>query len=148
MFQFNLINNFDNLTFSSSQKSHGDHINRLRKFIAKPSAGLRIRIHPTLQSEQIGVVPVEVFFFRFFEKQTIKHIFLNFLFFKKFRAPSTSSTSSTTQTGFGCVWARSPCWNFVTSLITGELQKIYRLFIFSAYLKCIFLKTVFCTIFS
>ena len=30
-----------------------------RKFIAKPSAGLRIRIHPTLQSEQIGVVPVE-----------------------------------------------------------------------------------------
>ena len=44
---------------SSSKKSHGDHINRLRKFIAKPSAGLRIRIHPTLQSEQIGVVPVE-----------------------------------------------------------------------------------------
>ncbi len=43
----------------SSKKSHGDHINRLRKFIAKPSAGLRIRIHPTLQSEQIGVVPVE-----------------------------------------------------------------------------------------
>ena len=38
----------------------GDHsMNRLRKFIAKPSAGLRIRIHPTLQSEQIGVVPVE-----------------------------------------------------------------------------------------
>ena len=34
-------------------------MNRLRKFIAKPSAGLRIRIHPTLQSEQIGVVPVE-----------------------------------------------------------------------------------------
>lgn len=43
----------------TSKKSHGDHINRLRKFIAKPSAGLRIRIHPTLQSEQIGVVPVE-----------------------------------------------------------------------------------------
>ena len=132
----NPINNFDNLTFSSSQKSHGDHINRLRKFIAKPSAGLRIRIHPTLQSEQIGVVPVEVNLFFIFRK-TNKHIFLNFLFFKIFRAPSTLSTSSTTQTGFGCVWARSPCWNFVTSLITGELQKIYRLFIFSAYLKCI-----------
>jgi E3 ubiquitin-protein ligase MYCBP2 len=44
----------------SSKKTPGDHgINRLRKFIAKPSAGLRIRIHPTLQSEQIGVVPVE-----------------------------------------------------------------------------------------
>ena len=42
------------------KKSHGDQsMNRLRKFIAKPSAGLRIRIHPTLQSEQIGVVPVE-----------------------------------------------------------------------------------------
>jgi E3 ubiquitin-protein ligase MYCBP2 len=27
--------------------------NRLRKFVAKPSAGLRIRIHPTLQSEQV-----------------------------------------------------------------------------------------------
>ena len=132
----NPINNFDNLTFSSSQKSHGDHINRLRKFIAKPSAGLRIRIHPTLQSEQIGVVPVEVNLFFIFRK-TNKHIFLNFLFFKKFRAPSTSSTSSTTLTGFGCVWARNPCWNFVTSQITGELQKIYRLFIFSAYLKCI-----------
>lgn len=39
-------------SFSSSQP-------RLRKFIARPSAGLRIRIHPTLQSEQIGVVPVE-----------------------------------------------------------------------------------------
>ncbi|CAG5134648.1 unnamed protein product, partial [Candidula unifasciata] len=30
---------------------------RLRKFVAKYSAGLRIRISPTLQSEQIGVVP-------------------------------------------------------------------------------------------
>jgi E3 ubiquitin-protein ligase MYCBP2 len=28
--------------------------NRLRKFVAKPSAGLRIRIHPTLQSEQVN----------------------------------------------------------------------------------------------
>ena len=45
----------------TKKSSHpGDHsMNRLRKFIAKPSAGLRIRIHPTLQSEQIGVVPVE-----------------------------------------------------------------------------------------
>nr|AOV18880.1 myc binding protein 2 [Lymnaea stagnalis] len=30
---------------------------RLRKFIAKYSAGLRVRISPSLQSEQIGVVP-------------------------------------------------------------------------------------------
>ena len=29
--------------------------NRLRKFVAKPSAGLRIRIHPTLQSEQVSM---------------------------------------------------------------------------------------------
>ena len=46
----------------ASKKSNSDHggiNNRLRKFIAKPSAGLRIRIHPTLQSEQIGIVPVE-----------------------------------------------------------------------------------------
>ena len=34
-------------------------VNRLRQFIAKPSAGLRIRLHPTLQSEQIGIVPVD-----------------------------------------------------------------------------------------
>ena len=32
--------------------------NKLRKFIAKNSAGLRVRLHPTLQSEQIGVVKV------------------------------------------------------------------------------------------
>ncbi|KAF4527990.1 hypothetical protein B566_EDAN012397, partial [Ephemera danica] len=31
---------------------------RLRKFVAKYSAGLRIRAHPSLQSEQIGVVSV------------------------------------------------------------------------------------------
>nr|CAH7734771.1 unnamed protein product [Callosobruchus chinensis] len=31
---------------------------KLRKFVAKNSAGLRIRAHPSLQSEQIGVVPV------------------------------------------------------------------------------------------
>lgn len=30
--------------------------NKLRKFMAKYSAGLRIRSHPTLQSEQVGVV--------------------------------------------------------------------------------------------
>ncbi|XP_053677390.1 E3 ubiquitin-protein ligase highwire [Anopheles nili] len=29
---------------------------KLRKFLAKNSAGLRVRLHPTLQSEQIGVV--------------------------------------------------------------------------------------------
>ena len=34
-------------------------VNRLRQFVARPSAGLRIRLHPTLQSEQIGVVPVD-----------------------------------------------------------------------------------------
>ena len=28
----------------------------MRKFVAKSSAGLRIRSHPTLQSEQIGMV--------------------------------------------------------------------------------------------
>ncbi|PNF26998.1 hypothetical protein B7P43_G12703, partial [Cryptotermes secundus] len=31
---------------------------RLRKFVAKNSAGLRIRAHPSLQSEQIGIVHV------------------------------------------------------------------------------------------
>lgn len=31
---------------------------RLRKFVMKNSAGLRIRAHPSLQSEQIGIVPV------------------------------------------------------------------------------------------
>ena len=34
-------------------------VNRLRQFVARPSAGLRVRLHPTLQSEQIGVVPVD-----------------------------------------------------------------------------------------
>ena len=34
-------------------------VNRLRQFVARPSAGLRIRLHPTLQSEQIGIVPVD-----------------------------------------------------------------------------------------
>jgi hypothetical protein len=34
-------------------------VSRLRQFIARPSSGLRIRLHPTLQSEQIGVVPVD-----------------------------------------------------------------------------------------
>uniref|UniRef100_A0A336LRN5 RCR-type E3 ubiquitin transferase n=1 Tax=Culicoides sonorensis TaxID=179676 RepID=A0A336LRN5_CULSO len=32
--------------------------NRLRKFMAKNSAGLRIRLHPTLQSEQVGMLKV------------------------------------------------------------------------------------------
>lgn len=36
-----------------------NEIARLRQFIAKPSAGLRIRLHPTLQSEQIGIIPVD-----------------------------------------------------------------------------------------
>lgn len=32
--------------------------NKVRKFVAKDSAGLRVRSHPSLQSEQIGVVKV------------------------------------------------------------------------------------------
>ncbi|XP_014287849.1 E3 ubiquitin-protein ligase MYCBP2 isoform X3 [Halyomorpha halys] len=32
--------------------------NKLRKFVAKNSAGLRVRAHPSLQSEQIGIVHV------------------------------------------------------------------------------------------
>ena len=44
---------------SSGCKKSGSHNARLRRFVAKPSAGLRIRVHPTLQSEQIGVVPVD-----------------------------------------------------------------------------------------
>jgi E3 ubiquitin-protein ligase MYCBP2 len=31
---------------------------KLRKFVARNSAGLRIRAHPSLQSEQIGIVHV------------------------------------------------------------------------------------------
>jgi len=37
----------------SKKSGHEKGSNRLRKFVAKPSAGLRIRIHPTLQSEQV-----------------------------------------------------------------------------------------------
>lgn len=33
--------------------------NKLRKFISKNSAGLRIRAHPTLQSEQVGIVKMD-----------------------------------------------------------------------------------------
>lgn len=33
-------------------------LSQVRKFVAKDSAGLRIRSHPSLQSEQIGVVKV------------------------------------------------------------------------------------------
>ncbi|XP_063987126.1 E3 ubiquitin-protein ligase MYCBP2 isoform X2 [Diachasmimorpha longicaudata] len=33
--------------------------NRLRKFLGKNSAGLRIRAHPSLQSEQIGIIPID-----------------------------------------------------------------------------------------
>ena len=31
----------------------------MRKFVAKYSAGLRVRAHPTLQSEQLGVIKPE-----------------------------------------------------------------------------------------
>ena len=44
---------------ASGCKKSGSHNARLRRFVAKPSAGLRIRVHPTLQSEQIGIVPVD-----------------------------------------------------------------------------------------
>lgn len=37
----------------SKKSCHDRGVNRLRKFVARPSAGLRIRIHPTLQSEQV-----------------------------------------------------------------------------------------------
>lgn len=33
-------------------------LSQVRKFVAKDSAGLRIRSHPSLQSEQIGIVKV------------------------------------------------------------------------------------------
>lgn len=33
--------------------------NKLRRFIAKNSAGLRIRSHPTLQSEQVGIIKMD-----------------------------------------------------------------------------------------
>ncbi|XP_060534839.1 E3 ubiquitin-protein ligase MYCBP2 isoform X2 [Cylas formicarius] len=39
-------------------KKASNQPNRVRKFVAKNSAGLRIRAHPSLQSEQIGVVHV------------------------------------------------------------------------------------------
>lgn len=34
----------------------GQPTNKLRKFMTKNSAGLRIRSHPTLQSEQVGIL--------------------------------------------------------------------------------------------
>ena len=37
----------------------GESHSKLRQFVSRPSAGLRIRLHPTLQSEQVGIVPVE-----------------------------------------------------------------------------------------
>jgi hypothetical protein len=39
----------------SKKSCHDRGVNRLRKFVARPSAGLRIRIHPTLQSEQVCI---------------------------------------------------------------------------------------------
>lgn len=41
----------------SLQKSQPQ--NKLRKFRASNSAGLRIRSHPTLQSEQVGIVKMD-----------------------------------------------------------------------------------------
>lgn len=32
---------------------------RLRRFVANNSAGLRVRTHPSLQSEQIGIIPAQ-----------------------------------------------------------------------------------------
>lgn len=42
---------------SSLQKTQPQ--NKLRKFRASNSAGLRIRSHPTLQSEQVGIVKMD-----------------------------------------------------------------------------------------
>ncbi|XP_035719406.1 E3 ubiquitin-protein ligase MYCBP2-like isoform X2 [Vespa mandarinia] len=39
-------------------KKHQQQPSRVRKFISKNSAGLRIRAHPSLQSEQIGSIPI------------------------------------------------------------------------------------------
>lgn len=41
----------------SSEKNHPQ--NKLRKFRASNSAGLRIRSHPTLQSEQLGIIKMD-----------------------------------------------------------------------------------------
>lgn len=39
-------------------KKHQQQPSRVRKFVSKNSAGLRIRAHPSLQSEQIGSIPI------------------------------------------------------------------------------------------
>ncbi|KAL5012682.1 hypothetical protein ScPMuIL_011233 [Solemya velum] len=44
------------VTPPSQAQKKGSHHNRMRKFVAKYSAGLRIRTNPSLQSEQIGLV--------------------------------------------------------------------------------------------
>ena len=41
------------------EKLQSQQPSRLRKFIMQNSAGLRIRTHPALQSEQLGVIPVD-----------------------------------------------------------------------------------------
>ena len=42
----------------NSNKKTSNQPSKVRKFVAKNSAGLRIRAHPSLQSEQIGIVHV------------------------------------------------------------------------------------------
>lgn len=42
-----------------SSVKKGKPQNKLRKFVARNSAGLRIRSHPTLQSEQLGIVKMD-----------------------------------------------------------------------------------------
>ncbi|KAF7271207.1 hypothetical protein GWI33_015889 [Rhynchophorus ferrugineus] len=42
----------------SNNKKTNNQPSKVRKFVAKNSAGLRIRAHPSLQSEQIGIVHV------------------------------------------------------------------------------------------
>ncbi|XP_034938609.1 E3 ubiquitin-protein ligase MYCBP2-like isoform X2 [Chelonus insularis] len=44
-------------SMSNILKKPQHHQNRHRRFIGKDSAGLRIRSHPSLQSEEIGIVP-------------------------------------------------------------------------------------------
>lgn len=43
---------------SSSSVKNSQRPTKLRKFIEPNSAGLRIRAHPTLQSEQVGILKV------------------------------------------------------------------------------------------
>ena len=47
---------------------------QLRRFAARHSAGLRVRLHPSLQSEQIGVIPPDAVISFTSEVHTLLHI--------------------------------------------------------------------------